>query len=212
MGISDIEQDLKIIRQAIEASSRYTNITAKGYIFTGIVGMLGVYGTYVFLGGEKVADMNLITSGEVKILTILWSLVFVLAVGGVMLFSWSKARRNNISAWNSLAARMLLSQIPLIAVAGVFTIAMGFKGYYPFIPGMWLGIYGVILHSFSYFTGASHKIEGLLFIVLGSVAVFTPGAITLLLLGVGFGGIHIVSGIVRKLIRGKGQHESEPVK
>ena len=169
MRIDDIERDLKIIRRAIENSSRYTNITARGYVFAGIFGILGVYGTYWFLGRGKVSDMSLITPEDVKILMVIWTLVFVAAVGVVMFFSWSKARKNQISAWNSLAARMLLSQIPLIAVTGIFTMAMALKGYYDLIPGLWLGIYGVILYSFSYFTGIGHKIEGLLFMVLGII-------------------------------------------
>jgi hypothetical protein len=212
MRIDDIEQDLKIIRRAIEASSRYTNITARGYVFAGIFGLIGVYGTYWFLGGAKVADMSLITLGDVKILTVIWTLVFFAAVGVVMFFSWWKARKNQISAWNSLAARMLLSQVPLIAVTGIFTMAMALKGYYDLIPGLWLGIYGVILYSFSYFTGMGHKIEGLVFMVLGFIVLFVHGVVGLFLLGVGFGGIHIVSGLVRWLTRGKEQHGSESVK
>ncbi len=211
MGISDIEQDLKIIRQAIEASSRYTNITARGYFFTGVVGIIGTWRTFMILGREKVADMTLITSEDLATLTILWGLVFVAAIGVVMFFSWRKARKNKISAWNSLAARMFLSQVPLIVVAGIFSIAMAVKGYYSFIPGLWLGLYGVIIYSFSYFTGFSHKIEGLLFILLGSVAVFTSGVLPLLLLGLGFGGIHTVSGLIRWSVKGKVQHESDPV-
>ncbi len=210
MGISDLEQDLRVIKRAMELSSRYTNITARGYLCTGIIGLLGVYGTYLFLGKEKVKDMSLIAAGDVKTLIVLWSLIFVAAIGGVMFFSWRKARRNKISAWNSLAARMLFSQIPLIAIAGVFTVSLAIREYYSFIPGMWLGIYGVILYSFSYYTGIGHKIEGLLFIALGSIAVFTYDVVPLLLLGAGFGGIHLVSGFVRRLTREKGLHESEP--
>jgi hypothetical protein len=212
MRIDDIERDLKIIRRAIETSSRYTNITARGYVFTGIFGILGVYGTYWFLGRGKVSDMSLITPEDVKILMVIWTLVFVAAVGVVMFFSWSKAQKNQISAWNSLAARMLFSQIPLIAVTGIFTMAMALKGYYDLIPGLWLGIYGVILYSFSYFTGIGHKIEGLVFMVLGFIVSFVHGVFGLFLLGVGFGGIHIVSGLVRWLTRGKEQHGSESVK
>jgi len=201
MGINDLERDLKIIRQAIEVSSRYTNITARGYFFTGVVAAIGTWRTYTFLGGEKVADMTLIIPEDLKMLTIIWSLVFVAAIGIVMFFSWWKARKNQISAWNSLAARMFFSQIPLVAIAGIFTVAIALKGYYPVIPGMWLGIYGVILYSFSYFTGIEHKIEGSLFIVFGCVAVFAPGTVAMILLGVGFGGIHIVSGLVRWFVR-----------
>ncbi|MBD3306884.1 hypothetical protein GF348_10925 [candidate division KSB3 bacterium] len=100
-------------------------------------------------------------------------------------------------------ARMLFSQIPLVAVTGVFTIAMAIEGYYDLIPGLWLGIYGTILYSFSYFTGVEHKIEGGLFMVFGVAALFAPGLVGLGLLGLGFGGIHVIAGISRLIFSSK---------
>ena len=212
MRIDDLEQDLKVIRKAIELSSRYTNITARGYFFTGVVAAIGAWRTYLFLGREKIANMVLITLADLKILTLIWSLVFVAAIAIVLFFSWWKARKNQVSAWNSLSARMLFSQIPLIFVAGILTIAMGLKGYYPIIPGVWLSLYGVVLYSFSYYTGMSQKIEGWLFMGLGSVALFVSGPVAILLLGAGFGGIHIASGLVRWFVKGQKQDESERIK
>ena len=209
MRMDDVERDLKIIRQAIEASSRYTNITARGYFFSGIVAVIGTWKTYTFLGPEKTVNMGLITSDDLKILTIIWTLVLLVSLAIAIFFSWWKARKNRMSAWNSLTARMFLSQIPLIAMAGMLTLGMAFKGYYNVIPAIWLGAYGVIFYSFSYFTGIGHKIEGLLFIILGTIALFASGPVSILCLGLGFGGIHIASALVRWAARWKGQHESE---
>jgi hypothetical protein len=212
MRIDDLEQDLKVIRKAIELSSRYTNITARGYFFTGVAAAIGTWWTYAFLGRDKIVNINLITPPDVTMLTIIWSLVFVSALGIVAFFSWRKARKNQISAWNSLSARMLFSQIPLIAVAGILTFALAYRGHYAIIPGMWLSLYGVVLYAISYYTGIGQKIEGSLFMVFGSVAVFAPGIVSIILLGAGFGGIHIASGLIRWGIRKKGCHESERVK
>ena len=210
MGIAEIERDLKIIRKIMESSSRYTNIPASGYLVAGVFGLLGVWGTFAFLGKEQIANMTLLTPAEMKTLAILWSIVFIAALGTVTFFSWRKARKHKISAWNSLAARMVFSQVPLLTVVGILTLAMASKGYYDLIPGMWLGLYGTILYSFSYFTGFEHKIEGSLFILLGIIAVFASGNLALILLGAGFGGIHIMAGIGRLLIK-KGLHVSESV-
>ena len=210
MGIAEIERDLKIIRKMMESSSRYTNIPASGYLVTGVLGLLGAWGTSVFLGKEKISDIALITPEDMKILAVLWSVIFVAALGTVMFFSWRKARKHHLSAWNSLAARMVFSQVPVAIVTGVLTIAMARKGYYDFIPGMWLGIYGTVLYSFSYFTSFEHKIEGSLFILLGIIATFVPSNLVLILLGVGFGGIHIMAGVGRLLLK-KGLHASESV-
>lgn len=211
MGIAEIEQDLKIIRKIMESSSRYTNIPASAYLVTGILGCVGVWETYGLLGREKISNISLIESEDMKMLALIWSLVFVAAIVTVAFFSWRKARKHKISAWNSLAARMILSQVPLIVVAGFLTKAMGMKGYYDLIPAMWLGIYGTVLYSFSYFTGFEHKIEGSLFIILGIIAGFASHIVALALLGIGFGGIHIMAGVWRLLWSKNILHVSEPI-
>jgi hypothetical protein len=210
MRIDEIEQDLKVIRRAMEVSSRYTNIPEWGYLCSGLTALLGTWCTYRFLGAAKVTSMALIAFADLQGLVVIWGMVFVVSLGSVMFFSWHKARKNGIRAWNSLASRMLFSQVPLIVVTGILSIAMALKGYYPLIPGIWLAIYGSILYSFSYYTGISHKIEALAFIVLGVIALFADGLVGLGLLGIGFGGIHIVSGLTRWLRRGTGQHEPQP--
>ena len=208
MGIADIERDLKFIRTTMESSSRYTNVPASGYLITGLLGLLGTWGTYVYLGGEKVADMTRITTKDMKILMWLWLLVFGAAVGSVAFCSWRKARKHALTAWNSLAARMLLSQIPLVVVIGILTLAMATEGYYSLIPGTWMGIYGTVLYSFSYFTSVEHKIEGVAFIGLGVIVLFIHGAVGLALLGLGFGGIDIVAGVWRLFLEKKVQRVS----
>jgi hypothetical protein len=153
--------------------------------------------------------MQLITSDDLPGLTLIWALVLLVSLVIAIFFSWWKARQNKISAWNSLTARMFLSQLPLIVLAGIFTIGLALKGYYEIIPVVWLGCYGVMFFSFSYYTGASQKIEGLAFIGLATIAMFAPGPIVLLCLGLGFGGVHIVSGLSRWVSRGMRRHESK---
>lgn len=197
MGITELEQDLKFIRQTMESSSRYSNIPSSGYILTGLFGIAGTWGTYLYLGKDKVMDTSLVTLPDIKGLVTIWGLVFLAAVGSVTLCAWNKARRHNRSAWNSLVARMLRSQIPLVLIVGALTLAMALEGYYSVIPGMWLGIYGTVLYSFSYFTSVEHKIEGVVFIGLGVFTLFVHGTVGLLCVGLGFGGIHLIAGIWR---------------
>lgn len=211
MGITELEQDLKLIRKVMEASSRYTNIPAGGYLAAGVLGVLGALKTGSFLQQHHVTDMELLGRWEVKPLAITWFSIFLLAIAIVVLSSWYKARKHHVSAWNSLAARMFLSQIPLVIVSGVLTFAMGSHGDYDLIPCMWLGIYGSILYSFSYFTGVEHKIEGAVFVLLGLFSAFAPLQAQPALLGLGFGGVHLFAGAWRMYLQQKGAHESEAV-
>ncbi len=212
MGITELEQDIKLIRKIMESSSRYTNIPASGYLVTGVLGVLGAWRTHIFLKSRQISEIHTIELWELKGLTITWFLIFVAAIAVIMLLSWRKARKHQITAWNSLAARMFLSQIPLVIVSGVLTVSMGIHGYYDLIPTMWLGIYGAILYSFSYFTGVEHKIEGGLFVFLSIIAAFVPLRALPFLLGIGFGGIHLMAGAGRAFLHKKGVHGSDPIK
>ncbi len=212
MGIPEIEQDLKLIRKVMESASRYTNIPASGYMVTGLLGVFGAWKTWLFLEEKDFsAVLGRSELWEVRGLAMTWLAILFLAVAIIVIFSWRKARKYQVTAWNSLAARMILSQVPLAIVAGVLTVAMGLKGYYDLIPSVWLGIYGAILYSFSYFTGVEHKVEGSVFILLGIVAAFSSIQTLPLLLGLGFGGVHLMAGVVRAFLEKKGTHVSEPV-
>ncbi len=200
MKLSQIERDLKLIRQMMESSSRYTNIPASGYAAAGCFGLFGAWRTAVCLKETNPATLSSLTMLP---LAGAWLAIFLLTIGVVGLLSWRKARKHEVSAWNSLAARMFLSQIPVVAVAGMLTVALGVHDAYAMIPALWLGLYGVILYSFSYFTGVEHKIESLTFITLGTVAAFAPLQWQPLLLGLGFGGVHLLSGIARQMRKQK---------
>ena len=210
MKLSQIEHDLKLIRQMMESSSRYTNIPASGYAAAGMFGLLGAWRTALFLQSRNLTERAALEGANMLPLAATWLAIFVATIVVVGLLSWLKARTHGVSAWNSLAARMFLSQIPAVVVAGILTVALGAHGDADMVPAVWLGVYGVILYSFSYFTGVEHKIESLMFITLGAIAAFAPLHWQPALLGLGFGGVHLLSGIVRHMRKQKERrHESD---
>lgn len=73
------------------------------------------------------------------------------------------------------------------------------------IPGAWLLLYGCALVSASASTTAIVASMGLCFVVLGIVAFIAPVTFHIPLLGVGFGGLHILFGI----LIGRGAHGGE---
>jgi hypothetical protein len=69
------------------------------------------------------------------------------------------------------------------------------------IPAVWLGCFGVILFSFSFFTDKLHRTQGVLFLFLGTLAALGPCGISMILMGIGFGAVLFVFGIVRLMKR-----------
>jgi len=190
-------RDLAFIKRTMESAGRYGNISGAAYVSAGLMALLGCLFTYLLLGSTGLAGIGAIGVPAILLLALIWSLVFLFSVLFGILFSIQNAKRLKLSAWNALAARMFLSQMPLVAAAGVITLMLTAKGMYVAVPSVWLLCYGAIAFSFSYFTGLEHRIQGVVFLLLGTIATAADPVQALWLLGIGFGLVHIVFGIIR---------------
>lgn len=207
MDLKEIERDLGIIRATMEASSRYTNIPATASIVAGLAGLAASAASWLILSPHSRHELSRIGTGELVPLFIVWTLTFLVAGGGAIVLSRMQAIRLGIPAWNSLASRMFLSQVPLIVVAGVLTVAAGFRGYVDLVPGIWLCGYGLVLHAISFYTGTLHRWESRVFMLCGFIALFSSGGSAIVLLGFCFGLVHLTDGCVR-FHRGR-QHDHD---
>ena len=192
-------QDLKFIRKMIESSGTYTNIPVPAYLIAGLLGGLGSYLSYAYLCPETLLSPAGIDKTDIPYLSLVWGGVLVLSIVATAIFSKINAEKYNIDLWNGLASRLFLSQIPTALVASILTLALAARGEFGLIPAVWLLCYGIITYSFSYFTGIEHKIQAILFLLLGIWAAFDSLKVALVLLGLGFGGINILFGIARLL-------------
>ena len=89
---------------------------------------------------------------------------------------------------------------PALLVGAVLTLVLARADMQPLIPGTWLLLYGCAVIAASTATNSRSlpivASMGALFIVLGGAAFLLPASAHTLLLGVGFGGLHLVSGIL----------------
>ena len=193
MDHEEIARSLRVIRETMESSSRYTNIPALGYVAAGALGLIGPALTFWLLGPEKLAGAAF-TGWDVGLLCALWTVVFFGAAGASGWLTIRRARSHGIRAWNSLAARMYLAQLPQVLATLVITIALVNRGQYLILPAVWLLAYGVILFGFSYFTGRDHFAQALIFLGLGAVAAFVSGLTALELMALGFGVTNLAFG------------------
>lgn len=196
MSLEKLQQDLEFIRKTMETSTRYRHTPPAGDLAAGLVATLGMGASALAVGVERLLDVNGLSAAEVWLLAPIWLATFVLALGLGVFFTLLQARRLGRAAWNPLAARMFLSQIPQVLMAGVLSVACALHHDYQLIPAVWLLVYGLILHSFSYFTKSYHRLQGLLFMLLGVATAFAPASWAAFLLWLGFGGLHIGFGVL----------------
>jgi hypothetical protein len=98
------------------------------------------------------------------------------------------------------ARKFLLCLCPALLAGAVLTWVFETAGLTNFIPGTWLLLYGCAVLSASTVTVAGIArlicIMGALFVALGSLTFALPAAAHTAMLGLGFGLLHILFGIL----------------
>ncbi len=107
-----------------------------------------------------------------------------------------KSRAAGISFFSRPARQFLLSFAPPLLAGALLTQVLYATGSVTAIPGLWLLLYGAAVIAGGAFSVRVVPLMGLLFILLGAVALFSPPEWKDLFLGAGFGILHIVFGAV----------------
>jgi hypothetical protein len=92
--------------------------------------------------------------------------------------------------------KLLLGLIPCLFAGAVLSGVLWKANDIAAIPGAWLLLYGCSLISASAFIKMIVAWMGVCFVVLGVIAFMVPASFHIPLLGLGFGGLHILFGIL----------------
>jgi hypothetical protein len=93
------------------------------------------------------------------------------------------------------ARRFLVTFFLPMAAGGLLTVAFDRAALHPFLPGIWLLLFGTAVACGGAFSVRIVPVMGLCFMVLGTVALFAPAGAGDLLLAIGFGGLLIGFGV-----------------
>lgn len=107
-----------------------------------------------------------------------------------------KARRTHLPLWSAPSRKFLFSFVPPILAGGLLTMALYGGGASAALPGMWLLLYGAGVVTGGAFSVPAVPVMGLCFMAEGALALFAPAAWRDVLLGCGFGGLHILFGVL----------------
>jgi hypothetical protein len=108
----------------------------------------------------------------------------------------AKARRSRIPLFAGPARRFLLTLFPPLAAGALTTLALSRAGASAALPGIWLLLYGTAVVTGGAFAVRIVPVMGVGFMLLGAVALFCPPSWGTAFLAAGFGGLHIVFGIL----------------
>ena len=173
-------EHLAYIRQAMESSGSFTSVPGWGGVAMGLSALLAAFFTHA--NPENWLE---IWVGDA---------LLAAAIGG-----WSLARKAALlgeKLASGVGRRFLLNLSPALLAAAVLTVALLRMGHAALVPGTWLLLYGVAVVSGGAFSVRPIPVMGVCFIALGAMALLAPPSWANPLLAAGFGGLHVIFGLV----------------
>lgn len=175
-------ENLQYIRETMERAGHFTALSGLGGILLGITGLVT----------SMLAPRAPTSTG--------WLLTWVFAAAvGLMLAGWAvvdKARRAGVALTSGPGRKFLLGFAPAMLAGALLTAVLVGEGLTNLLPGIWLLMYGVGVLTAGTFSARVVPVMGLTFMVLGGVALFAPAAYGDLFMGAGFGGLHLLFGVI----------------
>jgi hypothetical protein len=174
--------NLSFIRSTMERATAFTAVPGWGGVAMGVTAL--------------VATVLAFHSPSISQWLAVWlsASALAFAIGG-----WTmviKARRGGTTVFSYSGRRFVLSYIPPLAVGALLTLVLVRAGLYSALPGTWLLLYGTGVVTGGAFSVRVVPIMGFCFMALGTVALLAPPAWSEWLLAAGFGGLHIVFGLI----------------
>jgi general stress protein CsbA len=190
--MSQQAEDIKVIRDMMEKSSKFLSLSGLSGILSGIFAIIGATFAYFYLLKDPAAT-NYTYKQEVLILVADALLVLLFSIGFGFYFSWKKAKRNKQVFFNSVTKRAIYNlSIPLIA-GGFFSFLLLWRGDIGLATASTLLFYGLALINTSKYTFDEIHYLGIIEVVLGLLAAFLS-RYGILFWTVGFGLCHILYG------------------
>jgi hypothetical protein len=107
-----------------------------------------------------------------------------------------KARAVKMPLLSGPGRKVAFSLSPPIFAGAIVTVVLYRAGLTNAIPGLWLLLYGTGVVTGGMFSVSAVPIMGLCFMVLGAAAFLAPAGFADLFMAAGFGGLHIVFGVI----------------
>jgi hypothetical protein len=127
---------------------------------------------------------------------LVWLTLGVVSVPLAMLAAARKSRAAGLPLLSGPARKFALGLAPSVMAGALLTAALARVGLYPLLPGLWLLLYGAGVVAGGSFSVRAVPVMGVAFMALGALALVAPPAYGTVFLAAGFGGLHIVFGVL----------------
>lgn len=174
-------EDIRFIRETMERSSSFTAIPGWGQVAMGATALAAAWLAY----------RQQIPSNWIAV----WLGEAVLAGAIALVATQRKAQSAGAPLTSGPGGKFARTFLPPIVAGAVLTAGLYFSGQARLLPGMWLLLYGTGVVTAGAYSVSIVRITGMSFMVTGVGALLLP-AWGDAFLALGFGGLHILFGIL----------------
>src|SRR6266850_4613315 len=174
--------NLQYIRETMERATAFTGISGWGQVAIGVTALVAAL----------ISAQQKTFKGWLAI----WVAEVIIAL---LIAGWSidrKARAAKLPLLSGPGRKVAFSLSPPIFAGGLMTVVLYRAGLTSAIPGLWLLLYGTGVVTGGMFSVSVVPIMGLCFMSLGAIAFLAPPEFANWFMAAGFGGLHIVFGVV----------------
>ena len=174
--------NLRYIRETMERATAFTAISGWALVIVG--------GTAIAAAGLA-SRVSRLDAGLVVWLA--EALIALAIAGGATV---RKARASKMPLFSMPGKRFALSFSPPMVVGALLTVALYRAGLSGALPGTWMLLYGTGIVTGGAFSVKIVPVMGLCFMAVGATALFLPASWGAGMMVAGFGGLHVLFGII----------------
>jgi hypothetical protein len=174
--------NLRFIRETMEGAACFTDVSGIGAVAAGVSALAAAW-----VASRQPGLQRWLAT---------WLADAVLAVLILAGASVWKARRTRADLFTGPFRRFVLALFPPLFAGGLLTVVLIAVGVSGVLPGLWLLLYGTGVVTGGAFSVRIVPVMGMAFMGLGAAALVSPVAWGDAFMAAGFGGLHILFGIL----------------
>ena len=174
--------NLQFIRETMERSTHFTAVPGYGAVLMGATA----------IGAAFIAQGQIFLREWIFI----WIAEAALAFSIGLLAMWQKSKLAKTSLISAPAKKFAMSFLPPLVCGIVITLGLWRFGHLESMVPVWIMLYGAAVVTGGAFSVKVVPIMGWCFIAIGAVAFFLPASWGNVMMGLSFGALHIIGGLI----------------
>jgi hypothetical protein len=176
-------ENIRVIRETMERAGSFTSIPGWGGFLIG-----------ASAAGAAFLAQGVVSDPRAWLRTWLIEAAVAAVIGAAtMLLKW---RRTATPFMSGAARRFFVSYFAPLIAGAVLTFTLAHRGSFDAIPAVWLLLYGSAFVSSGAFSIRVIPVMGVCYMLLGGLAALVRLPVGNLVLAAGFGGLHIIFGLI----------------